>query len=74
MKGFLRFVAVFVSILLLSAVLAPILYDFLPFKFERIFQRLVMVLALLALLIFVRIRTIRLARIFKPFRCTMAPK
>ncbi len=62
MKGFLKFVVVFVSILLLSAVLAPVLHDFLPFKFEKIFQRLVMILALLAILLLVKIRRETLVR------------
>ena len=43
MKGFLKFVGVFAAILLLSAVLAPLFYDFFqmfhPYKFERIFNR-----------------------------------
>lgn len=62
MKGFLKFLSVFAGVLLLSAVLSPILYDFLPFKFERIFQRLVMVFAILAILIFVKIRRETLVR------------
>ena len=62
MKGFLKFAAVFVSILLLSAVLAPVLHDFLPFKFDKIFQRLVMILALLAILVFVKFRRETLVR------------
>jgi len=52
MKSFLKFVAVFFSILLLSAVLAPFLYTFLPYKFERIFNRLVMIFSLAALWFF----------------------
>lgn len=56
MKGFLKFVFIFAGILLLSAVLSPILYDFLPFKFERIFHRLVMVGAIGGVLLFVRVR------------------
>ena len=56
MKGFLKFLTIAASIILLSAVLAPILYDFLPFKFERIFNRLIMVLTLAAVFFFVRIR------------------
>jgi len=49
MKGFLKFVFVFSSILLASAVLAPLLYQILPYKFERIFNRLVMIFSLSAL-------------------------
>ncbi len=56
MKGFLKFLAVFAGILLLSAVLAPLLQHFLPFSFPRIFNRLVMISALLAVVIFVRFR------------------
>ena len=55
MKGFLKFIAIFSGILLVSAFLAPILYDFLPFKFERIFNRIVMIGTLLAIVIFVRV-------------------
>lgn len=56
MKGFLKFVVIFASILLLSAILAPILFDFLPYKFERIFNRLVMIGSLLAIVKFVRLK------------------
>lgn len=62
MKGFLKFTAVFAGILLLSAFLTPILFDFLPFKFERIFNRLVMIGTLLAIVVFVRIRKETLIR------------
>lgn len=58
MKGFLKFVVVFSGILLLSAVLAPVLHPFLPYSFARVFNRLVMVSALLAVLIFVRFRKV----------------
>lgn len=62
MKGFLKFVLVFAGILLLSAVLAPILHDFLPYSFARIFNRIVMVSTLLAVVIFVRFRKEMLVR------------
>ena len=62
MKGFIRFLVIFGSILLLSAFLTPFLYDFLPFKFERIFNRLVMIGTLLAIVIFVRIKKETLRR------------
>jgi len=52
MKSFLKFIAVFFGILLISAVLAPFLYTFLPYKFERIFNRLVMIFSLAALWFF----------------------
>jgi hypothetical protein len=60
MKGFLKFAGVFVGILLLSAVLAPLFYDFFqtfrPYKFERIFNRIVMILSLIAVACFVRVK------------------
>ena len=56
MKSFLKGIAVFFGILFLSAVLVPLLYPHLPFKFERIFNRLVMVFSLAAIAAFVRIR------------------
>ena len=56
MKGFLKFIVVFAGILLFSAVLAPLLHNFLPYSFSRIFNRVVMVSALLAVVIFVRFR------------------
>ena len=56
MKDFLKFIAVFAGILLLSALLAPVLQPFLPFSFARIFNRIVMIGALLAVVTFVRFR------------------
>jgi len=60
MKGFLKFVAIFSGIFLLSAALAPLVYDFFqtfhPYKFERIFQRIVMILSLVAVACFVRVK------------------
>lgn len=56
MKALLKFVLVFAGVLLLSAFLAPILHNFLPFKFGRIFNRLVMIFTLAAIIIFVRVR------------------
>lgn len=55
MKSFLKFLLIFGAILLLSAFLAPVLFQFLPFKFERIFRRLVMIFSIAAAFIFVRI-------------------
>jgi len=52
MKSFLKFIAVFFGILLISAVLAPFLYTVLPYKFERIFNRIVMILSLAAVWFF----------------------
>jgi membrane protease YdiL (CAAX protease family) len=66
MKGFFKSLVVFAVILLLSAFLAPIFYEFFqkfhPYKFERIFQRIVMIGSLLAAVLFVRIRKDTLAR------------
>lgn len=66
MRGFFKFIIVFAIILLASAVLAPIFYDIFqkihPFKFERIFQRIVMIGVLLAAVFFVRIRKATLER------------
>lgn len=59
MRAFLKFTAVFAAILLASAVLAPWLYTFLPYKFERIFNRLVMIFSLAAMLIFLRGKKLR---------------
>jgi len=60
MKGFLKFLAIFSGILILSAALAPLFYDFFqtfhPYKFERIFQRIVMILSLVAVACFVRVK------------------
>ena len=60
MKGFLKFVGIFAGIILLSAVLAPLFYDFFqtfhPYKFERIFTRIVMILSLVAVACFVRVK------------------
>ena len=55
MKSFLKFLFVFGAILLLSAFLAPLLFRFLPFKFERIFNRLIMIFSIAAAFFFVRI-------------------
>lgn len=48
MKSLLKFLAAFVLILLASALLAPLLFKVLPYKFERIFNRLVMIFTLAA--------------------------
>lgn len=55
MKGFLKGLLIAFVILLLSAILAPLLFKFLPFKFERIFNRLVMIGTLGAIFLFVRL-------------------
>lgn len=56
MKSFFRFVIIMAVIFAVSIVLAPILYRFLPYKFERIFNRLIMIFSLLAVALFVRVR------------------
>ncbi len=56
MKSFLKFAAIMAGIVLLSCVLAPLLYQFLPYKFGRIFNRLIMIFSLAAVFIFVRFR------------------
>lgn len=56
MKSFFKFVLIAAVILLLSAFLAPILFKFLPFKFEKIFNRLIMIFTLTAVFLFVKIR------------------
>jgi membrane protease YdiL (CAAX protease family) len=55
MKSFLKTLAIVLGALLLSAFLAPLLVQFLPFKFEKIFNRLIMIFTLLAAAFFVRL-------------------
>ena len=59
-KSLLKFLAGFIVVLLVSAVLAPWLYTFLPFKFDRILRRLIMVGTLLLVAGLVRSRRSRL--------------
>ena len=54
MKSFLKCLLILVGIVLLSAILAPVLHTFLPFKFGRIFNRLIMIFSLLSIAAFVR--------------------
>jgi len=56
MRSLVKFLTIFTSILVVSALLAPFLFDILPFKFERIFNRLIMIFSLVAIVIFVRFR------------------
>jgi len=56
MKAFVKFLIIFGIILIASAVLSPFLYQHLPFKFEKIFNRLVMIFSLAAIAFFVRLR------------------
>ncbi len=61
MKSFLKFIVIFCSIMLLSCLLAPILFKILPFKFEKIFNRLVMIFSLASIAVFVRVDFSKLA-------------
>ncbi|HTL46910.1 MAG TPA: CPBP family glutamic-type intramembrane protease [Verrucomicrobiae bacterium] len=56
LKPFLKFVGLCAAVLLLSCLLAPLLHSFLPFKFERIFRRLVMIFTLAAVFFAVKSR------------------
>lgn len=64
MKSFLKFLAVVAVISFLSVALTPWLYDVLPwrFKFERIFNRLIMIGTITTVVFFVRIRADTLKR------------
>jgi membrane protease YdiL (CAAX protease family) len=52
----IKFFLAAASVLLLSACLAPWIYSFTPYEFERILSRLVMVFSLVAMAAFVRFR------------------
>lgn len=54
MKSLFKFLFILAGIVLLSAFLAPLLHDFLPYKFGRIFNRLIMIFTLVAILALVR--------------------
>ncbi len=54
MKSFLKFLATVLVIILVASTLAPILYQFLDFKFEKIFNRIIMIEVLLAIVLLVR--------------------
>lgn len=56
LKGPLRLCAVGAGVLVASALLAPLLHDVLPYPFDRIFRRLVMIGAILGVLVLVRFR------------------
>lgn len=56
-SSLLKFILVLIGILMLSAFLAPILHQILPYKFEKIFNRLVMIFTIAAAVFFVRVRT-----------------
>jgi len=55
-KKVLLFLLSFGAVLLLAIFLSPLLYQVLPYKFERIFNRIVMVGTLVCVVIFVRIK------------------
>src|SRR5665647_1075489 len=56
LKGVAKFCAVVAAVLLASAVLTPPLHAVLPYPFARIFTRLLMINAIIAVAIFVRFR------------------
>ncbi len=56
MKKFLKIILVLASILVISALVSPFVYQLLPmFKFQRIFHRVVMILAIVSAVLFVRV-------------------
>ena len=59
----LKFLIGFVGVLALSAFLAPWLYTFLPFKFNRILRRLIMIGTLALVFWFLRVRRTSLGRL-----------
>ncbi len=56
MKKTFLFVLSFAAVLLLAVFISPLLYQILPYKFERIFNRIVMVGTLICVAVFVRIK------------------
>jgi membrane protease YdiL (CAAX protease family) len=62
MNGLARFLAVAVAVLLTSAFTAPLVHAVLPYSFARVFNRVLMGTALLALAVFVGIRRHTLTR------------
>ena len=56
MKKTFLFVLSFLGVLVLAVLLSPLLYQVLPFKFGRIFNRIVMIGTLICVAVFVRIR------------------
>ena len=60
-RGFFKGSLIFAVILLASAFLAPLLYQFLPYKFERIFNRMVMILSLAALAVSLKGKKLRIS-------------
>ena len=56
MKKVILFLLSFLAVLALAVILSPLIYPHLHFKFERIFNRIVMIGVLVCVAIFVRIR------------------
>src|ERR1043166_9559297 len=56
MKRAALFLLSFALVLVIAVFLAPFLHHFLPYKFERIFNRIVMISTLICAAVFVRIR------------------
>ena len=56
MKKVILFLLSFVAVLALAVILSPLIYPHLHFKFERIFNRIVMIGVLVCVAVFVRIR------------------
>ncbi len=56
MKKVILFLLSFAAVLLLAVFLSPLLYQILPFKFGRIFNRIVMIGTLICVVAFVRIK------------------
>ena len=56
MKKTILFLLSFVAVLALAVILSPLIYPHFHFKFERIFNRIVMIGVLVCVAIFVRIR------------------
>lgn len=61
MKSFLKFLLILCGVFLLSMLLAPVLFKILPFKFEKIFNRLIMIFSFVAIAVFVRVDRAKLA-------------
>lgn len=56
MKKTLLFLLSFLGVLALAVLLSPLLFQILPYKFERIFNRIIMIGVLVCVVAFVRIR------------------
>lgn len=56
MKSVLKFIGAMIVVFALGIFLAPVLHDFLPFKFHRIFNRIIMIGTIISVFLFVRVR------------------